>query len=235
MLPFLIPMLLSGAISAGASIFGAMEQSKAQDKALASQEKSTASQLALQKEIFETNKAGAEPWITAGKEALGTLSTKIKDGSFDLSKYGMGDLIQDPGYQFRVEQGQKALERSAGARGKLFSGNQIAAGVQLGQEMGSQEFGNAFARTVGERNAEYGRLWDQSAQGLSAQNAMSGVATNYAGAAGNIMQTGANAAGNAAINQGNIMAGLGNNLAKIGNTGIENYMLYDRLGQLGVA
>lgn len=222
-------MIGSTAISAGASIFGANKQAEGQDKALAAQTAAQEKELALKTRIFEENKAGAMPWIEAGKSALESLTTKIADGSFDLRKYGMDDLIQDPGYQFRVEQGSKALDRTAAARGKLISGNQLQAAVNYGQEAGSQEFTNAFARTSMERDKEYGRLWDQSAQGLSATNALSGVATNFANSAGGTIAAGGQAAADAAVNTGNVWAGLGTNLAKTGNNAIENYMLYNRL------
>ena len=222
-------MVGSTVLSAGAGLFGASQQAAGQDKALAAQTAAQEKELALKTRIFDENKANAKPWIDVGREALTTLDTKIKDGSFDLRAYGMEDLLQDPGYKYRVEQGQKALERSAAARGKLVSGNQLAATVELGQEMGSQEFDNAFARTSGERDREYSRLWDQSAQGLSATNALSGTATNFANSAGATIAAGGNAAANAAVNTGNVWADFGSGLAKTGNTSIENYMLYDRL------
>lgn len=222
-------MVGSTAISAGASIFGANKQAEGQDKALAAQTSAQEKELALKTKIFEDNKAGAEPWIAAGRSALESLITKIADGSFDLRKYGMADLVQDPGYQFRVEQGSKALDRTAAARGKLISGNQLQAAVDYGQEAGSQEFSNAYARTSRERDLEYGRLADMSNTGLSAQNALSGVASNFANSAGGTIAAGGQAAADAAVNTGNVWAGLGTNLAKTGNQSIENYMLYNRL------
>lgn len=222
-------MVGSTAISAGASIFGANKQAEGQDKALAAQTSAQEKELALKTKIFEENKAGAEPWIAAGRSALESLTAKIADGSFDLRKYGMADLVEDPGYQFRVEQGSKALDRTAAARGKLISGNQLQAAVDYGQEAGSQEFSNAYARTSRERDLEYGRLADMSSTGLTAQNALSGVASNFANSAGGTIAAGGQAAADAAVNTGNVWAGLGTNLAKTGNQSIENYMLYNRL------
>lgn len=230
----LLPILLSAGIGLIGQVFAGSQQAAAQDKATAAQTASTDKQLALNKEIFESNKASAQPWIDAGKQALTTLTTKIQDGSFDLSKYGMDDLVQDPGYQFRLEQGQKAIDRKASAAGKFLSGNQLEAASDYNQASASQEFSNAFARTQSERNAEYGRLQDQSGQGLAATNALSGVATNYARDTNNILQTQATQQGNAAVNTGNAWANAGQNIATVGNNAIENYMLYDRLAKMGV-
>jgi hypothetical protein len=55
---------------------------------------------------------------------------------------------QDPGYQFRLQQGQQALENSAAARGTLLTGGTAKALSDYGQASGSQEYGNAFNRAL---------------------------------------------------------------------------------------
>lgn len=53
-----------------------------------------------------------------------------------------GGFYASPGYRFRLDQGSAALERSAAARGKLFSGQTGKALVEYGQGVASDEFGN---------------------------------------------------------------------------------------------
>lgn len=53
-------------------------------------------------------------------------------------------LESTPGYQFRLNEGTKALERSAAARGNLFSGQTGQALTEFGQNYGSAEWGNLF-------------------------------------------------------------------------------------------
>lgn len=53
---------------------------------------------------------------------------------------------QDPSYAWRFQQGQNAVNASAGARGLLGSGNRLAELTQYGQGMASQEYGNQFSR-----------------------------------------------------------------------------------------
>ena len=55
-------------------------------------------------------------------------------------------LEATPGYQFRMNQGMKALERSAAAKGNLLSGNTLAAAQEFGQGLASQEYGNTINR-----------------------------------------------------------------------------------------
>lgn len=54
----------------------------------------------------------------------------------------------DPSYQFRLEQGQQALERSQGSRGLLNSGNAALELQEYGQGMASQEYGAQFDRLL---------------------------------------------------------------------------------------
>jgi hypothetical protein len=63
----------------------------------------------------------------------------------------MEDLTMDPGFSFRMSEGEKALARMQSARGQLFGGGAIKAGVRYGQEMGSQEFQNAYNRLMNQR------------------------------------------------------------------------------------
>jgi hypothetical protein len=54
----------------------------------------------------------------------------------------------DPSYQFRLQQGQQAVERSAAAKGLLGSGNVLQELTQYGQGMASTEYQNQFTRLL---------------------------------------------------------------------------------------
>lgn len=56
------------------------------------------------------------------------------------------DLLNDPGYQFRFNQGRDALERSAAARGTLNTGGTLKDILGYGQDLASTEYGNLFNR-----------------------------------------------------------------------------------------
>jgi hypothetical protein len=81
----------------------------------------------------------------------------------------------DPGYGFRMSEGLKALERSAAARGGLMSGGAGKALQRYGQDLASQEYGNAFQRFQQDRAAraglgqmEYGRFADEQGRRAAA-------------------------------------------------------------------
>lgn len=66
------------------------------------------------------------------------------------------DVFNDPGYQFRLQQGQQALERAAAARGTLNTGGTLKDVSQFGQGLASQEYGQAYGRKMGEYQSDYG-------------------------------------------------------------------------------
>lgn len=76
------------------------------------------------------------------------------------------EALNEPGYQFRLGQGQEALERSAAARGVLRTGGTLKDLIQYGQNFGAQEYNNVFGRSLqaydrryqGERDAFAPRL-----------------------------------------------------------------------------
>jgi len=70
-----------------------------------------------------------------------------------------GTWETDPGYLFRLAEGQKVLENSAAARGGLLSGQTGKALQQYGQNFASNEFGNIYDR--------YNRLWDDYANRIN--------------------------------------------------------------------
>jgi hypothetical protein len=99
----------------------------------------------------------------------------------------------DPGYAFRLREGMKALNANAAARGDLISGNALRAATGYGQEMGSQEYSNAFNRYQINRANLLDPLKFLSGQG---QAAAAGQAANIGAGAtntANLMTNAANA------------------------------------------
>ena len=77
------------------------------------------------------------------------------------------NLEQDPGYQYRMQEGTKALEGSAAASGGLFSGQTGKDLATFGQNLASQEYGQAYNRAAQERQNQqnaYGNAFNQNMQ-----------------------------------------------------------------------
>src|SRR5439155_3414698 len=71
-----------------------------------------------------------------------------------------------PGYATRLAAGQNVLERSAAAKGSILSGGTQKALSRYGQEYGSNEYGNAYARALGEYQQKYGEFLGGANLGL---------------------------------------------------------------------
>jgi outer membrane murein-binding lipoprotein Lpp len=134
-------ILGAAALGAGASIIGGRSQAKAVKDASKAQTKA-------QKQALEAQMELARPYVEAGKNAMTQYQNLAPYQSFSMDQFQA-----DPGYQFRMSEGLKALERSASARGLLQSGGTLKDITRFGQDAASQEYQNAFQRYLTEREA----------------------------------------------------------------------------------
>jgi hypothetical protein len=74
----------------------------------------------------------------------------------DRAQFGGINLPDDPGYQFRLSEGLKGIERSAAARGTLLTGGTLKALGQYHQGLASQDFGDAWQRAMNTFQTNYG-------------------------------------------------------------------------------
>jgi hypothetical protein len=181
----------SAAIGSAASSRASKAQQQAQREASAAEERMFNRQVELQ-----------EPFRQAGVNALPELVEASR-----YTPFGMEQFQQDPGYGFRLKEGLRALESSAAARGGLLSGNQMRGVTRFGQELGSQEYTNAFNRYQAERAARLNPL--QSLAGMGQSNAA--TMAQQAGQYGQNLAQGAATMGNIRasgyMNQANALTG----------------------------
>lgn len=120
-------------------------------------------------------------------------------------------VTDDPGYQFRLQEGMKALERSAAARGGVLSGATAKDITNYAQGMASQEYGNAYNRALNEYRQSYdifnnnqsnrfNRLATLSGFGQSAAGTLASSGNQVSQNVGNILLGGAQQQGNALQN-----------------------------------
>jgi hypothetical protein len=134
----------------------------------------------------------------------------------------MSDFQKDPGYEFRMAEGQKALERSAAARGGLQSGGFMKNLSRYGQDYASNEFANARNRFNEDRTLKFNRLSSIAGLGQTANNQIGSAGQNYANQVGNNMMGAANAQGAAGIANANMW---GSTLSGLGRTGMDAYAM----------
>jgi hypothetical protein len=210
--------VVSGLAGASASTRAAGMQSDAAELAAGTSLQAVRETNALQEKMYNQGREDTRPWREEGSNAL----YKLKD----MMTKGPGEFVESPGYQFRLEEGQKAIERGAAARGNLMGGANQKAITRYGQDFASGEFSNFLAQY-------YQSLapW-QSMSGLGQSTAMgnatqgqgyaAGVAQNTlngTNAANNYLMAGANAGAAGLINQANSFTGAM-------NSGVNNYLAF---------
>lgn len=72
----------------------------------------------------------------------------------------MADAENDPGYQFALQQGSKALQMSAAARGHLLTGGTMKDIDKWGQDYATQRYGDVFNRNLTGYNTRFGKAKD---------------------------------------------------------------------------
>jgi hypothetical protein len=96
----------------------------------------------------------------------------------------MQDFQIDPGYAFRMSEGLKSLDRQAAARGGLISGGALKAAQRYGQDLGSQEYQNAFNRYQVNRANQLTPLQSMAGMGQTTATQLGNAGQTYAGQAG---------------------------------------------------
>jgi hypothetical protein len=189
---FVTAAVIAGGATLASSLIGANAANKAGKMQAGAADRAAQ----LQNEQFQQTRQDLAPYRTAGVNALSKL-----EGMADYTPFSMDTFSRDPGYGFRLSEGQKALDRQAAARGGLISGSALKAAQRFGQEMGSQEYQNAFNRYQIERNAKLGPYQSLAGVGQTTANQLGQFGATNAANVGNLMTGGAaaNAAGQVGV------------------------------------
>jgi hypothetical protein len=148
----------------GTNIFG----SNSTDRAMGAQTQGTTRANDAILDSYKQQQGYLNPYKNAGASSLKQLSS----GSFKNNFEG------DPGYQFRLGEGMKALQGSAAAKGSLNSGATMKALTRYGQDFASNEYGKFYDR-------EYNRLSQLTGMGNQASTNLAGMAGDKGVAIGN--------------------------------------------------
>lgn len=191
---------VAGAV-VGSSLIGA----KASKSAASAQAAAADRSADVQREMFERQVELSEPWRKAGEQALNKLIPLT-----DYQQFGMQQFQADPGYGFRMSEGMKALERSAAARGGLLSGATLKGIQRFGQDLGSQEYMNAFNRYQTERAARLQPLQSLAGIGQTTAQQLGQAGQQMASNVGEALTSGAAARASGYVGGANALTqGLG--------------------------
>ena len=189
----------------GASLGGAAEEATGGGASGAARDAASAanagaqSSIDLQRRMYEEGVARQQPFYQAGVNALPGYLSGIGQGGELVRGFTQADYQADPGYAFRLSEGQKQLDRQAALRGGQISGSAMKAAARFGQEMGSQEYSNAYNRFRDTQTLRRNALAGVTGFAPTAAGAMNASGQNYATSAGNAMTAQGVNTGNALI------------------------------------
>lgn len=201
----------AAAISGGAAAYGAHEQANAANHALSVEQQNQQEALYQVEQEWQTQQANEAPFLKAGQGATLELSSLLNTpGQGLLSPYPGGQFTaptlaqaeQDPGYQFALTQGEKAVQNSAAAKGELLDPNAISAQDTYAQNLATTQYGNVYNRALqtygtnydvwaAEQQNEYNRLLGLSGVGSTAAGQLGQEGAAYDSTIGNILVGGA--------------------------------------------
>lgn len=242
-------LLIGAGTTAAVGLYGAHQAGKAADAQIQSGREANAlakdtadQQVALQREMFNKQTELQQPAIDAGNTARNRLLQYLglapggEGNGAAMRDFGMNDFQSDPGYQFRLDQGQQALERSAAARGGLMSGAALKDTARFSQGLASQDYQAAFDRFQVNRSNKLNPLQSMSGAGQTAAGVLGAAGESFANGAGNALGNYSNTAGQNLIGMGNARASgyvgqanaIGGAVGQITN-GIQQNMLMSKL------
>jgi hypothetical protein len=205
-----MPSAAIGIPAAASLIGGAMSSSSAEDAAQTQADAANRAADLQYKQFLETQKT-QKPFLEAGYKGenrlldlLGLSDNTGAQGYGSLAKnFSMADYQADPGYDFRLTEGIKALDRTAASRGGLLSGAALKGVTRYGQGLASEEYQNAYNRYNTNRANILNPLQSLAGQGQTTANTLGAAGQNYATNAGNAYMNAGNAAASGYVGSAN--------------------------------
>ena len=198
----------------GSAVIGGAVASRGASKAARAQTQAAEQASQVQREIFEKQTELQEPFRQAGMTAQNELLRMLGLGG-EAGTPGYGtigapftaeQMQMDPGYAFRMEEGLRALERSAAARTGVLSGSMAKGAIRYGQEFGSQEYGNAFNRALALQGARLNALGSLYGAGQIAAQQVGQQAGQYGTNVGNLLVGAGQARASGYLGQANALS-----------------------------
>ena len=205
-------------ISGGAAILAGGAQADAAQEAAGLQAEATRLSVEEQRRQFNLMRLDLAPYRETGATALaqyGALYGVGREGmlSPEEMEEARGRFMETPGYQFRFDEGIRALDRSASATGRLRGGGYTRELTRYGQGVAAEEFG-----TYANRLASLAGM----GQGSTIATGTLGVQT--AGNIGNLLMSGARSQGSAIMAAGTARASGYAGVANAFSGGVQNYL-----------
>lgn len=181
----------------------------------------------------ESKKQSTDPAYGSLAKAPYKTFTPYAEKAPEYKPFALSDFIASPDYQFRLDEGNKAIDRAGAARGNFYSGGALKEASRFAGDLASGEFNNArnnYVQDYGIKAGAYGDAYNRYNQDFSTGYGQAAadsdrIYNRYAGIAGQGSGT-ANAAVNANLTNadmaGTTLAATAQNRANAGIAGANN-------------
>lgn len=207
---------VSAAASVGSAAIGAHAAGKAADQQAASADKA----LDFQNKVNDQTQLNQKPYLDAGSTSISKLMEHLNDGTFGPGSNAafkaptLDEARSTPGYQFTKDQGLRAVDAGAAARGGALSGGAVKAELGYATGLADSTYGNVFNRSLAGYQAnlakqaqEFSQLYQPASLGENAAANAGNNAQQVAGNVGNLMTQVGNAQAAGTIGSANAITG----------------------------
>ena len=218
---------------AGASVVSGIMGSNAASDAASMQQQTAANQMALQKQMFDTQNAQLAPQRAVGYNAINNINSFLggqyqtydaqgnpvvdADGQpvmqtgqdYFTHQFNNQDLNSNlaPNYQFQLGQGQQATNAQSNATGGLVGGNSLKSLNDYTQNYAKGAYQDAFNNYNTQRTNIYNTLAGIAGLGQNASNTTANLASNTANSISSLGVGSANADAAGTIGSANALSG----------------------------
>ena len=222
-----------GTALAGASLVSGIMGSGAASDAASMQQQTAANQMALQKQMFDTQNAQLAPQRAVGYNAINNINSFLggqyqtydaqgnpvvdADGQpvmqtgqdYFTHQFNNQDLNSNlaPNYQFQLGQGQQATNAQSNATGGLVGGNSLKSLNDYTQNYAKGAYQDAFNNYNTQRTNIYNTLAGIAGLGQNASNTTANLASNTANSISSLGVGSANADAAGTIGSANALSG----------------------------
>lgn len=188
-------------VNLGTQLYSGITSKNAADKAAAGQTAASEAAIAENRRQFDTTRSDLMPWLTAGKDSISRIRDLLGLSGKNITPEQVMEM--DPGYQFRLGEGNKAIMNASRAAGTSQSPSTVKALLRYGQDYATDAYDRIFNRFSGVAGTGQTAGTNIGQFGANSANTVGGLMTGAANARGAAGIAGANALGGAAQNIGN--------------------------------
>lgn len=213
------PAVIGGGLSL---VGGALGADAASDAAEMQQQSANAAIEEVRRQ-YDQNRADQMPWLQAGQASLADLMSQM--GSL-TTPYTQADFQNDPGYQFELAEGQRALDAGARARGLYGSSGALRELLRYSQGLASTRYQDAWNRDLTNRQNTFNMLSGVSGTGQVTAGNLGAMGQSTANTVGDLLTQSGNARAAGRVGSANAWTQAGSNALNAW----QQQMLIDKIG-----